>query len=202
MDQRETLDHRRKQDRRVGTNPETRAEDVAERAVQAVQEVQDTIDSLNKEAKCSRPAFADPMSRGREPPDKISQGDEVIVSEYWFKRMKSTTTGMVKTTGSISTFVANAGAGGAVARAMLVWRVAMSSCSVRSQQALPSAGVPSITRKRDIKKSASQVDWRLLSAHRWVRQRTSHNRRTPQVTDHGCDVACSDESGVTAVRWS
>ena len=26
-----------------------------------------------------------------------------------------------------------------------------------------------------------QVDWRVLSAHKWVRQ----SRRTPQVTDHG-----------------
>ena len=32
----DTLDHRRKQDHRIGANPETRAEDVAERAVQAV----------------------------------------------------------------------------------------------------------------------------------------------------------------------
>ena len=50
----ETLDHRRKQDRRIGNNPETRAEDAAERAVQAVQEVPYTIDSLNKETKCTR----------------------------------------------------------------------------------------------------------------------------------------------------
>ena len=62
-----------KQDRRIGANPETRTEDVAERAVQAVEEVPDTIDSLNKEAKCTRPVLADPRSRGREPPDKISQ---------------------------------------------------------------------------------------------------------------------------------
>ena len=54
-------------------NPETRAEDVAERAVQADEEVPDTIDGLNKEAKCTRPIFADPRSRGREPPVKISQ---------------------------------------------------------------------------------------------------------------------------------
>ena len=39
VDRRETLDHRRKQGRRIGANPETRAEDVAERAVQAVEEV-------------------------------------------------------------------------------------------------------------------------------------------------------------------
>ena len=56
--------------------------------------------------------------------------------------------------------------------------------------------------QREIERSARQVDRRVLSAHRWVRQRASHNRRTPQVTDHAStsDVACSDESGDTAVR--
>ena len=53
VDRLETLDHRRKQDHRIGAYPETRAEDVAERAVQAAGEVPDTIDS-NKEAKCTR----------------------------------------------------------------------------------------------------------------------------------------------------
>ena len=72
MNRRETLDHRRKQDRRIGANPQTRAEDVAERAVQAVEEVPDTIDSLNKEAKCTRPVFAEP-GREAESPDKMPQ---------------------------------------------------------------------------------------------------------------------------------
>ena len=112
--------------------------------------------------------------------------DDFAVTDngYWFKRVSGATIGMVKTTGSISTFVANAGAGGAVARAMLVWRVAMSSCSVRSQQARPSAGVQSSTR-RESRRVWRQVDWRVLSAHRWARQRASHNRRTRQVMDHG-----------------
>ena len=70
VDRRETLDHRRS---RIGANPETRAEDGAERGVQVVEEVPDTIDSLNNEVKCARPVFVDPRSRGREPPDKISQ---------------------------------------------------------------------------------------------------------------------------------
>ena len=74
VDQRETLDRHWKQDRRIGANPETRAEDVAERAIQAVEEMRDTIDGLNKEVKCTRPAFGNPRSRGREPPDKISPG--------------------------------------------------------------------------------------------------------------------------------
>ena len=54
VDRWETLDHRRKQDHRIGAYTETRAEEVAERAVQAVGEVPDTIDSLNKEAKRTR----------------------------------------------------------------------------------------------------------------------------------------------------
>ena len=44
---------------------------------------------------------------------------------------------------SISTFTVNAGAGGAAAGVKLVWHVAMSSCTVWSQQMLPSAGVQS-----------------------------------------------------------
>ena len=54
VDRRETLGRRRKQDRRTGANPETRAEDVAEQTIQAVEKVPDTIDSINKEAKCTR----------------------------------------------------------------------------------------------------------------------------------------------------
>ena len=49
VDRWETLDHRRKQDHRIGAYPETRAEDVAERAVQAVGEVPDTIDKYEKD---------------------------------------------------------------------------------------------------------------------------------------------------------
>ena len=48
-----------------------------------------------------------------------------------------------------------------------------------------SAEMQASARDRKIEKSASEVDWRVLSAHRCVRQRTSHNRSTPQVTDHG-----------------
>ena len=107
----------------------------------------------------------------------------MIGNGYWSKRGNGTTTGVVEAADPISTFEVNAGA--AFAGAMLVWRVAMSSCSVWSQQMRPSAGVQSCTRKREIERSVRQVDWRVLSAHRWVRQRASHNRRTPQVTDHG-----------------
>ena len=220
VDRWETLDLRRKKNRRIGACPETRA--VIERTIQAVEKVPDTIDSINKEAKCTRKtkeklfgarkalesstqkaaiahesrklaeeaisvaefAFASP----REPPDKISPGldtlenakesqsdldtrvleresmrsrvskyrvvavtgrfatpwsiraqwscfgficrlartasasDEVTVDGYWSKR--------------VSTFAVSAGAGGA----MLVWRVAMSSCSVWSQQTRPALG--------------------------------------------------------------
>ena len=54
VDRWETVDHRRKQSRRIGAYPETRAEDAAERTIQAVDKVPNTIDSINKEAKCTR----------------------------------------------------------------------------------------------------------------------------------------------------
>ena len=114
-----------------------------------------------------------------------SASDEVIVNGYWSRRGSGTTTGVTEAAESTSTFAVNAGTGGAVAGAMLVWRVAMSSCSVWSRQMRPSAEVQLSTRKREIERSVRQVDWRVLSAHRWVGQRASHIRRTPQVTDHG-----------------
>ena len=116
-----------------------------------------------------------------------SASDEVMVSGYWPKRGNDTTTGVVEVAVSIPTFAVNAEAGGAVAQAMLVWRVAMSSCSVWSRQMRPSAQVQMSTRKREIERSVRQVDWRVPSAHRWVRQRASHNSSSPypQVTDHG-----------------
>ena len=97
-----------------------------------------------------------------------SASDEVIVNGYWSKRVNGTTTGVVEATDSISTFAVSAGAGGAVAGAMLVWRVAMSGCSVWSQQMRPSAGVQSSTRKQEIERSVRQVDWRVLRVHRWA----------------------------------
>ena len=116
-----------------------------------------------------------------------SANDEVIVSGYWCKRRNGTTTGVVEVADSIPTFAVNAGTGGAVAKVMLVWRVAMSSCSVWSRPMRPSAEVQLSTRKREIERSVRQVAWRVLSAHRWVRQRASHNRSSPysQVTDLG-----------------
>ena len=113
--------------------------------------------------------------------------DEVIVSGCWSKRGNGTATGVVDVADSIPTFAVNAGAGGAVANAMLVWRVAMSSCSVWSGQMRPSADVQLNTRKREIEKSVRQVGWRVQCAHRWMRQRASHDRSSPfpQVTDHG-----------------
>ena len=50
----ETPDHRCNQIRRIGAYRETRVEDVAEQAIQVVEKVPDTIDSVNKEAKCTR----------------------------------------------------------------------------------------------------------------------------------------------------
>ena len=96
-------------------------------------------------------------------------------------------TGMVGATGSVSAFVINPGAGGAVAEIMLVWRAAMCRYSAWSRQTRPSAEVQSSTRDQKNEKRMRQVDWRMLGAHRWVRQSTSRSRSTPyphlQVTD-------------------
>ena len=114
-----------------------------------------------------------------------SASDEVIVNGHWSKRVNGTTTRVMEGTDSTSTFAMNAGAGGAVAGVMLVWRVAMSSCSVWSQQTRPALGCSRVLESGKIERSVRQVERRVLSAHRWVRQRASRNRRTPQVTDHG-----------------
>ena len=62
-----------------------------------------------------------------------SASDEVIVDGCCPRRVGNTTTGVVNTTDSVSTFVASVGAG-AVVVMMLVWRAAMSKCSVWSRQ--------------------------------------------------------------------
>ena len=64
----------------------------------------------------------------------------------------------------------------------------------------PSADAQSSAQDRE-SKSARQVDWRVLSAHRWVRQRTSHNRSALQVTDQGLPAMnAATGNGETAVR--
>ena len=83
-----------------------------------------------------------------------SASDEVIVDGCCSKRVGNTTTGVVNTADSVSTFMASVGAGGAVVVMMLVWRAAMSKYSVRSRQT------------RYVEESVRQVDWRTLSAHR------------------------------------
>ena len=118
---------------------------------------------------------------------------------------------MVETTGSTSTFVTNAGAGGAVAEMMLVWRAAMRRYSAWSRQTRPSAEVQSSTRDQKNEKSVGQVDWRVLSAHRWVRQSASRSGSTPhpQVTDQslfdehercGTSMIVGNNSGVGVDR--
>ena len=96
-------------------------------------------------------------------------------------------TGTVGATGSVSEFVISAGAGGAVAEMMLVWRAAMSRYSAWSRLTRPGPEVQSSTRDQKNEKSVRQVDWRMLSAHRRVRQSTSRSRSTPcphlQVTN-------------------
>ena len=51
----------------------------------------------------------------------------------------------------------------------------------------PSAEVQLSTRKPEIERIVRQVDWRVLCAHIWVRQRASHHKSSPypQVTDQG-----------------
>ena len=93
-------------------------------------------------------------------------------------------TGMVRATGSTSAFVLNPGAGGAVAEMMLVWRAAMSRYSAWSPQTRPSAEVQSSTRDQKDEKSVRQVDRRVLSAHRWVRQ-TEHVSQQEYSTSTG-----------------
>ena len=63
----------------------------------------------------------------------VSASNEVIVDGCFPRRVGNTTTGVVNTTDSISTFVASVGAE-AVVVMMLVWRAAMSKCSVWSRQ--------------------------------------------------------------------
>ena len=94
--------------------------------------------------------------------------DEVILSGYWFGMVQTMETtgsndGMVETTGSTSTFVTNAGAGGAVAEMMLVGRAAMCRYSVWSRKSRPSAEVQSSTRDQKNQISTRQVDRRMLS---------------------------------------
>ena len=62
----------------------------------------------------------------------------------------------------------------------------------------PSVEVQLTTRRREIERSVRHVDSHVLSAYRWVRQRASHNRRTPQVairemTDERSDNDSGDD---------
>ena len=105
-----------------------------------------------------------------------SASEEVIVNWYWYKRENDETTGVMEVADSIPTFAVDAG-GKSSRRSD-----AGLACGHEQLQRVESQ---SSTRKRVIEKSGRQVGWRVLSAQRWVRQRASHNRRTPQVTDHG-----------------
>ena len=49
----------------------------------------------------------------------------------------------------------------------------------------PSAEAQSSAKDRELKRVRVRSIGSVISAHRWVRQRTSHNRSTPQVTDEG-----------------
>ena len=58
---------------------------------------------------------------------------------------------------------------------------------IQRVESADAAEVQSSTRDQKNGKSVRQVDWRMLSAHRWVRQSASHSRSTPhpRVTDQG-----------------
>ena len=103
---------------------------------------------------------------------ETNASDEVIVDGCCSKRVENTTTGVVIAANSVSTFMASVGAGGAVVVMMLVWRAAMSKYSVWSRQTRSSAEAQSM--RTNVERCAQMV-----------RQRISHNRSTPQVTDQG-----------------
>ena len=107
----------------------------------------------------------------------------MIVNGCWSKRVNGTATGVMEAADSISTFVVNAGAGGAAAGVKLVWRVAVSSCSVLSQQMRPSAGEQSSTRKREIEKE--RASGRLACAQ-WARMGEAESvSQQEDSTGHG-----------------
>ena len=70
--------------------------------------------SWSTRAQCSCFGFICGLAR------TAGASDEVIVNGHWSKRVNGTTSGVMEATDSISTFAVNAGAGGAVAGAMLV----------------------------------------------------------------------------------
>ena len=69
----------------------------------------------------------------------LSASNDVITDGCCSTRVGSTTAGVVNTADSVSTFVAGAGAGGAVVVMMLVWRAAMSKYRGWSRQTRSSA---------------------------------------------------------------
>ena len=113
---------------------------------------------------------------------RTASAGEVIVNGHWFRRVSGATTGVVGATDPISTFVAKP-----PERCWFGVCVAMSSCNVWSRQTRPSVGVQSSTRKREIEKSWRQVDWRVLSAHRWVK--TGSVPQQEDSTGHGPRLA-------------
>ena len=100
--------------------------------------------------------------------------------------------GMVETTGSTSTFVTNAGAGGAVEEMMLVWRVAMSRYSVWSRETRPSAEVQSSTRDQKNEKSVFVGETERGSQQRVLH---IHRSRTKACLTSTSDAVCVDDSG-------
>ena len=112
----------------------------------------------------------------------ISANSEEFENGCRSKRVKDTKVGVASMTDSVSTLMKKCwsrrssrgnDAGLACGRQQVK--------RVESADAAQRRGAVECPRQR-VEESACQVDWRALSAHRWVRQRTSHNRSAPQVT--------------------
>ena len=128
---------------------------------------------------------------------RVTSASNNLITDGCCSTRVGSTTSEVSTAASVSTFAASAGAGGAVVVMMLVWRAAMSKHSGWNRQ----------TRSSAVAQSSEQTS---NSVHSWVKQRTCHNRSTPQDTVHrsrtrACqasarNVVCGDGNGRIAVR--
>ena len=115
-------------------------------------------------------------------------------------------TGMVESIGSTSTFVTNAGAGGAVAEMVLVWLAAMSRYSVWSAIEVQHRGAVEHPRSEERKECASG---RLACAQCAQVGETArlaagvlHRSRTTACLTSSSDAVCVDDNGEPQWSWS
>ena len=112
---------------------------------------------------------------------RTASAGEVIVNGHWFRRVSGATTGVVGATDPISTFVAKPPG------AMLVWRV----CGHEQLQRVESADAAQRWGAVEHPKAGNREELasgRLACAQcaqMGEDRERPHNRRTPQVTDHG-----------------